>query len=155
MYKRQDISYAHEVISVRTSWRLGRRLFQANVSGKPVSVQIIPMNEGNILKYAGTEVRVRVRTPRIAELAAYMPAEADDSRRDQLRAPIAGLIVDIRVNEGDPVTVGQELAVLEAMKMENVIYADHDAVVKKIHIAPQDSVQADQLLLEFSELKDE
>lgn len=146
-----DISYAHEVISVRTSWRLGRRLFQGNVNGKAVSVKITHMNEGYILKYAGSEVRVKVRTPRIAELGIHMPADSDAGRRDQLRAPIAGMIVDIRVTEGDEIKTGQEIAVLEAMKMENVIYADHDAVVKKIHVAAKDNVQADQLLIEFGE----
>jgi propionyl-CoA carboxylase alpha chain len=57
----------------------------------------------------------------------------------------------VRVKEGEPVKAGQELVVLEAMKMENVIYADHDTVVKKLHVKAKESVQVDQLLMEFGE----
>lgn len=146
-----DISYEREIISVRTSWRLGRRLFQANINGKPVSVKVRPLEEGFQLKYSGTDVIVKVRTPRVAELAAYMPANRDSTRRDQLKAPISGLIVDVRVKEGEPVKAGQELIVLEAMKMENMIYADHDTTVKKIHVEKKSSVQVDQLLIEFGD----
>lgn len=146
-----DISYEREIISVRTAWKLGRRLFQANINGKPTSVKIRLLEEGYQLKYSGSEVVVKVRTPRVAELAVYMPADQDGNRRDQLKTPIAGLIVDVRVKEGEPVKAGQELVILEAMKMENVIYADHDTIVKKIHVAAKESVQVDQLLMEFGE----
>ncbi len=147
-----DIMYERELIVVRTSWKLGRRLFQASVNGKPVSVKIRSvLNEGFQLVHAGAEVTVKVRSPRIAELAEYMKANADAGKKGKLNAPIAGLIVSIRVKEGDTVKPGQELVVLEAMKMENVIYADHEVKIKKLHVAEKDSVQVDQLLMEFEE----
>jgi len=144
-----DISYDKGLIVVRSSWKLGRRLFQGTVNGKPVSVMLRPMDEGYMLSHAGSELRVMVRTPRTAELAHFMPKEARGKRRDNLNAPIAGLVQHIRVKEGDVVKTGAELLVIEAMKMENVIYADHDVTVKKIHVVAKDSVQADQLLMEF------
>ncbi len=145
-----DITYDREIISVRTSWKLGRRLFQATVNGKPVSVKVRVLEEGYVLTYGGSELNVKVRTPRIAELAEYMPPARESGRKDQVRAPIAGLIVSLRVKEGDAVKPGQELLVLEAMKMENVIYADHEATIKKIAVNEKDSVQVDQMLLELA-----
>ncbi len=145
-----DIMHDRELISVRTSWKLGRRLFQATVNGKPVSVKIRNhLNEGFVLDHGGSEVVVKVRTPRIAELAGFMPQRKDTGRKNGLLAPLAGLIVSIRVKEGQTVKAGQELVVLEAMKMENVIYADHEVTIKKILISERESVSVDQVLIEF------
>jgi len=144
-----DISYDKGLIVVRSSWKLGRRLFQGTINGKPASVMLRHLDEGYQLSHAGSDVKVVVRTPRVAELAHYMPEDTHGLRRDRLVAPIAGLVHHVRVKEGDKVKTGGELIVIEAMKMENVIYADHDVKIKKIHIAPHESVQADQLLIEF------
>jgi propionyl-CoA carboxylase alpha chain len=113
-------------------------------------VQIKHLEEGYILTYGGADVTVRVRTPRVAELAQFMPKPQDHNKKEELKAPIAGLIVSMKVKEGQPVKAGQELVVIEAMKMENVIYADHDTTVKKICVADRDSVQVDQLLIQFA-----
>ncbi len=145
-----DISYDKGLIVVRSSWKLGRRLFQGTINGKPVSVKLRYLDEGFYLSHAGAEVSARVRSPRIAELAQYMPKDMAGRSKNELRAPIAGLIHAIRVKEGDMVKAGSELIVIEAMKMENVIHADHDVTIKKIHIAEKDSVQADQLVIEFA-----
>lgn len=144
-----DISFNNNLVAVRTSWRLGRRLFQATVNGHPVNVKITNLADGYRLSYGGAEAKVRVRTPRVAELEAYMPEAKDGDRKDQLRAPIAGMIVDVRAEDGQQVKAGQELVVIEAMKMENVLFADHDTVIKKIHIQPKSSVAVDELLIEF------
>lgn len=144
-----DISYDKGIIVVRSSWKLGRRLFQGTINGKPVSVMLRHLDEGYLLSHAGSEVRVIVRTPRVAELADYMPKATSDKRKDRLIAPIAGLVHHIRVKEGDTIKNGGELVVIEAMKMENVIYADHDVKIKKIHVEEKESVQAEQLLIEF------
>ena len=153
MYKRQeygyDISYDKGLIVVRSSWKLGKRLFQGTINGKPVSVMMRHLNEGFLLSHAGSEVKVVVRTPRVAELAHYMAKHAAVPRKNNLVAPIAGLVHHIRVKEGDVVKTGGELVVIEAMKMENVIYADHEVKIKKICVAEKDSVQAEQVMLEF------
>jgi propionyl-CoA carboxylase alpha chain len=144
-----DISYDKGLIVVRSSWKLGRRLFQGTINGKPVSVMLRHLDEGHLFSHAGSEVKVSVRTPRVAELAHFMPMDVTGGRKDRLLAPIAGLVQHVRVKEVDAFKTGSELVVIEAMKMENVIYADHDVVVKKIHVSAKDSVQADQLLIEF------
>ena len=144
-----DISYDKGLIVVRSSWKLGRRLFQGTINGKPISVILKHLEEGYKLSHAGSEVKVTVRTPRVAELADYMPKNSNGVKKDRLVAPIAGLVHHVRVKEGDTVKAGGELIVIEAMKMENVIHADHEVKIKKIHINPEESVQADQLLIEF------
>ncbi|MBY0408273.1 MAG: biotin/lipoyl-binding protein, partial [Rickettsiales bacterium] len=144
------ITHNRKLISVKTGWNLGRRLFQATINGTPVSVQIKHLEEGYILTYGGANVTVKVRTPRVAELAQFMPKTQGRNTDAELVAPIAGLITSVRVKEGQQVKGGQELIVIEAMKMENVIYADHDVVVEKIMVADKESVQVDQVLIKFA-----
>ncbi|NBX03122.1 MAG: biotin/lipoyl-binding protein, partial [Alphaproteobacteria bacterium] len=145
------ITQNRKLIAVKTAWQLGRRLFQATINGDThVSVQIKHLQEGYLLSYGGSDVPVRVRTPRVAELAQFMPIAQSKIRRDQVIAPIAGLIVHMKVKEGEVVKPGQELLVIEAMKMENVLYADHETTVKKINIAEKESVSVDQVLIEFA-----
>ncbi len=144
------ITHNRKLIHVKTGWKLGRRLFQASISGKQVSVQIKHLEEGYLLTYGGAEVVARVRTPRVAELAQFMPAPRDSNKKDELKAPIAGLIVSLKVKEGQEVKRGQELLVIEAMKMENVIHADHDTTVTKINVGEKESVAVDQVLIQFA-----
>lgn len=145
------ITQNRKLIAVKTAWKLGRRLFQATINGDThVSVQIKHLQEGYLLSYGGSDVVVRVRSPRVAELAQFMPKPKSKVRRDQVLAPIAGLIVSLKVKEGEPVKAGQELVVIEAMKMENVIYADHETTVKKINIGERESVNVDQVMIEFA-----
>jgi propionyl-CoA carboxylase alpha chain len=144
-----DIGYDKGLLVMRSSWRPGRKLFQGTLNGKQISVQVRNLNEGYMLIFAGSEVPVVVRTPRVAELAQYVPEVTDIERQDQLKAPIAGLIVSVAVKECQAVKAGQDLLVIEAMKMENVLKAEIDGTVKKLHIRSRDSVANDQLLIEF------
>ncbi|MBY0354379.1 MAG: acetyl/propionyl/methylcrotonyl-CoA carboxylase subunit alpha [Rickettsiales bacterium] len=144
-----DISFDTGLIVMRSSWKLGRNLFQGTVNGKPVSVQLKTLTEGVRLSYGGSEIDVKVRTPRVAELAQYMPKKETGKRRDQVKAPIAGLVSGVAVKKGDKVHAGQELLRIEAMKMENVMYADADAKIKRVLVKAPESVQAEQVLIEF------
>ncbi len=144
------ITHNRRLIAVKTAWTLGRRLFQATINGKQVSVQIKHLEEGYILTYGGSDVVVKVRTSRVAELAQFMPKAQDKNKKDRLVAPIAGLIVNMKVKQGDLVKPGQELVVIEAMKMENVIYADHETTVTEVCVVDKESVQVDQVLIKFA-----
>jgi propionyl-CoA carboxylase alpha chain len=144
------ITHNRKLIAVKTSWILGRRLFQATINGKPVSVQIKHLEEGYNLTYGGADVVVKVRTPRVAELGQFMPKPQDKNKKDQLVAPIAGLIVSMKVKKGEVVKPGQELVVIEAMKMENVIYADHETTITDVLVSDKESVQVDQILIKFA-----
>ena len=150
-----DISYDDGMTVIRSNWKLGRRLFQGTVNGRPVSVRVTPLAEGYQLNYAGAEVKASLRTIRVAELAQYMPVRETTVSEFEVTAPIAGLISAIHVNAGETIRAGQQLFVIEAMKMENIIYADHDATVKEVHVKAPASVTAGQLVIEFEDTSDE
>jgi propionyl-CoA carboxylase alpha chain len=144
-----DISYDDGMIVIRSGWKLGRRLFQGTVNGRPISVRVAPLAEGYRLNYAGAEVKATLRSLRVAELAQYMPVRESSVSQFEVTAPIAGLISAIHVKAGDEIRAGQQLFVIEAMKMENIIYADADAKVKEVHVQAPSSVTAGQLVIEF------
>lgn len=144
------ITHNRKLIHVKTHWEMGQSLFKATVSDTPISVQIKYLPEGYMLTYAGISVHAKVRTPRVAELAQHMPQPKSSSSQNELTSPIAGLIVSLKVQDGQEVKQGQELMVIEAMKMENVIAATHDTTIKKVHINEKDSVAVDQVLIEFT-----
>ena len=146
-----DISYDDGMIVIRSAWKLGRRLFQGTVNGKPVSVRVQPLAEGYQLSYAGAEVKATLRTLRVAELGQYMPVRESTVSQFEITAPIAGLISAVHVKAGDVIRAGQQLFVIEAMKMENIIYADNDATVKAVHVNAPASVTSGQLVIEFEE----
>jgi len=146
-----DISYDDGMVVIRSAWKLGRKLFQGTVNGKPVSVRVTPLAEGYQLNYAGAEVKATLRTLRVAELGQYMPVRESTVSQFEVTAPIAGLISAIHVNAGDTIRAGQQLFVIEAMKMENIIYADNDAKVKAVHVKAPASVTSGQLVIEFEE----
>lgn len=136
-------------IDIESSWILGTDLFRGAVNGKNVAVKIDTYDGGYYLTYAGRTVRARVRSPRIAELERYMPQTRTKAFSDELLSPIAGSVVVIKVNVGDEVTPGKDLVVIEAMKMENVITAEHACKIKAIHVKEKDSVATNQIIMEF------
>ncbi len=147
-----DIATEDEHIVVRSSnYRIGDRLFQGTINGQPVSVHLRYRTDGYRLIYAGAETTVTVQNSRTAELAAHMPEITNSDNANQLLAPIAGFVTSVAVEDGQKVMAGQELLVIEAMKMENVLYADRDVTIKEVVVAENESVQADQLLIEFME----
>ena len=90
-----------------------------------------------------------VMTPRAAELYRIMPVQIDADMSKALLAPMPGLLVKLSVEEGQLVKAGEELAIIEAMKMENVLRASQDGVVAKIVTQLGDSLDVDQIILEF------
>lgn len=145
-----DISYEGGMASVRSGWRLGRRLFQGTINGRSVSVRIKHLPEGYVLSHAGSEVRVVVRTAAVAELAQYMKNNtAVAAKQSRLVAPLAGRVVSMKHKTGDVVKTGHELIIIEAMKMENIIHAETDVTIKAAHVGEGQSISADELLFEF------
>lgn len=145
-----DVRFDHNVLSIRSVWILGNNLFQGTLNGRQFSVKVAYYAGGMELTYAGSKVRATVRTPRVAELHKFMPAREASAVSKHLEAPISGRVVKIKTQKGDVVKSGGELIILEAMKMENVIYAERDVTIGDILVKEGDSVQADQVLVEFA-----
>ncbi|HMR33161.1 MAG TPA: acetyl/propionyl/methylcrotonyl-CoA carboxylase subunit alpha [Geminicoccaceae bacterium] len=134
-------------MEVSLDWWPGRPVVRASVEGVAMTLQAEPVPGGWKLVRGGVEVVALVRSARAAELAHRMPEKTPPDTSRLVLSPMPGLIVAIRVQAGETVKTGQELCVLEAMKMENVLRAERDGTVAEIKVAPRDTVAADQVLL--------
>jgi len=137
-------------VAVASSWRPGEPVWQGRVDGKAIAVQVRPILNGVALAHAGTATEARVYTRREAELAALMPEKVAADTSKQLLCPMPGLVKAIAVAEGQEVKAGETLAIVEAMKMENVLKAERDGTVAKIHAKEGDSLAVDAVILEFA-----
>ena len=144
-----DVKLGTQLIAVRSHWRPGQRLFRGTVYGRHVTIQADPVADGFRLCHGGVEVVVAVRRPRAAALAALMPTKTTPDTSKYLLCPMPGLVVSLAVAQGDDVKAGQALAVVEAMKMENILRAERDGVVASLNAAPGDSLAVDDIILEF------
>jgi len=131
------------------TWKPGTPVWHGKINGESVSVQIRRALNGYILSYRGVEEIVRVYTAREAELAKLMPVKIAPDTSKTLLCPMPGLVVTIDVSVGDTVEVGQKLAVVEAMKMENVLRAERQTVVTAINAKQGDSLAVDAVIMEF------
>jgi propionyl-CoA carboxylase alpha chain len=139
-----------EPMVVRTHWRLGQSLFKCEINGHPESVQIDREGVGYRLFHAGASDRAVVMTAEAAQYAALMPKKQPPDLSKFLLSPMPGLLVSLAVEEGQEVKSGETLAVVEAMKMENILRSEVDGTVGKLHAQPGDSLSVDQIILEFS-----
>ena len=132
------------------AWRPGRTLFRGRLDGEPFTVHVAPAAEGFDIRHRGARVRVLVLTPRSAELHEKLPERqpADTSRL--ILSPMPGLVVSLSVEPGQAVKAGDTVAVVEAMKMQNIIRAERDGVIKAVGAKAGDSIAADEVLIEFA-----
>ena len=144
-----DVVVDDDRIHVRTDWQLGQPLFEAQVNGSLICLQVERNGAEYSLFHSGLRADVAVLNPRVAELYALMPEKVAADTSKFLLSPMPGLLISLSVEEGQSVSGGEELAVIEAMKMENVMHAEKDGVVKTIHAATGDSLMVDQAIIEF------
>ncbi len=137
-------------IVVETGWLPGEPLMHAKVDQHDVVVQVDALGSGWRLVHEGGQADVLVLTPRQAELYALMPVKAAPDTSKFLLSPMPGLLASVAVNEGQEVKAGEALAVVEAMKMENVLRATRDGTVKTLHAKAGDSLRVDQKIIEFA-----
>ncbi len=135
---------------VQTRWRLGDPLFRAVIDGYDVCMQVERVAVAYRLTHAGSEADVLVLSPLVAGLQGLMPVKSPPDLSRFLLSPMPGLLVSVAVAEGEEVKAGDELAVVEAMKMENVLRAERDGVVGAIKAAAGDSLAVDQVIIEFT-----
>ena len=132
-----------------TSWLPGQPVWSGTVSGVEIAVQVCTIANGVRLIHAGTAANARVYTRREAELAALMPEKRGADTSKVLLCPMPGLIKSIAVIEGQEVKAGDTLAVVEAMKMENVLRAERDVTITKMRAKAGDSLAVDAVIMEF------
>ncbi|CAN7948758.1 propionyl-CoA carboxylase, alpha subunit [Rickettsia endosymbiont of Ixodes pacificus] len=145
-----NIRHESDRIYIRSNWNLGNELFTAIINGKKTNVKIENIRTGYLLSHAGISVKAFVRSPRISELEALMVSKVVVEESSELQALLSGQIAAIKVKEGQEVTAGQEIMILTAMKMENLILAERDGKIAKIFVNEKDNVVRGQVLLEFA-----
>jgi propionyl-CoA carboxylase alpha subunit len=133
-----------------SDWQPGDPLWSGTINSHPVAVQVRTIPNGFALAYRGVETKAYVYTEREAAYARLMPPPKIADTGKQVVCPMPGLVVSIAVAEGQEVKAGETVAVVEAMKMENVLRAEIDGTVKKIHAKPGDSLAVDAVILEFA-----
>lgn len=138
------------VVTVLSDWAPGDNLWEGSVGGRKVTVQVRSVLGGYRLDWQGYSVIAKVMTPRIAELDGLMPEKLPPDTSKMLLCPMPGLVVSIAVEEGQEIKAGEQLAVVEAMKMENVLRAERDCTVTAIKAAAGDSLAVDAVIMEFS-----
>ncbi len=144
-----DVTLNGRTLALRTDWGLSDPLMELTLDGAPRSVQVGRADIAYRIIHAGTESRALVLSPGTAALYRHIPEKQPPDTSKFLMSPMPGLLVSLAVAVGQEVKAGEELCILEAMKMENVMRADKDAVVKEIKAAPGDSLMVDQIILEF------
>lgn len=144
------ITHEDTVYRLQTDWQPGEALVHATINGARATVQVDPHRSGYQLFYHGRELAIQVLTPVAAELSRHMIEKIAPDMSKFLVSPMPGLLVQLTVQAGDEVKAGEEIAVVEAMKMENSLRAVEDGVVESVNAAVGDSLDVDQIIVEFA-----
>lgn len=145
-----DMQIGAQTVTVATDWRPGDSVWVGTIDGRKLTAQIRTVLNGLRIDWQGISVRARVFTPRQAELDKLMPVKLPPDTSKLLLCPMPGLVVAIAVAEGQEVKAGETLAIVEAMKMENVLRAERDLVIGKINAKPGESLAVDAVIMEFA-----
>jgi propionyl-CoA carboxylase alpha chain len=130
-------------------WRPGQGLFKGSIDGRERTVQIARKGRQWRLTTRGASHLADVLPKHVALLSRHMIEKVPPDLSRYLICPMPGLLTALHVGEGDKVEAGQPLAVVEAMKMENILRAEKAGVVKKVDARPGDSLAVDAVILEF------
>ena len=140
---------SHSRLCVEIDWSPGQSMVQATIGEVKIKSKIRIEREAFIFSFRGYKIRVYVRRPRVAELAKFMVERLPEDVSKLVLCPMPGLLVGLAVAIGDRVIMGQELCTVEAMKMENVLKAEKNSVVKFINKNIGDSLGVDDVIMEF------
>ncbi|MFN3513387.1 MAG: acetyl-CoA carboxylase biotin carboxylase subunit [Phenylobacterium sp.] len=131
-------------------WRPGRPVFAGRLGAQPFAAAAAPLGEGFRIRHRAASAHVLVLTPRSAELHAKLPPKKAADTAKLILSPMPGLVVSLDVVPGQEVKAGEQVAVVEAMKMQNIIRAERDGKVKATGPQPGDPVAADDVLVELA-----
>ncbi|QYC10813.1 acetyl-CoA carboxylase biotin carboxylase subunit [Brevundimonas nasdae] len=130
-------------------WRPGLAQFKADLDGEAFTAEVKRVADGFDIRHRAVKARVRVLRPHVAELYARLPEKAVADTSKLVLSPMPGLVVSIPVVVGQEVKTGETVAIIEAMKMQNILKAERDGVVKAVGAKDGDPVAADDVLVEF------
>ena len=135
--------------SIGSAWQPGQTLWTGMIDGRPVAARIRREGHALLLERRGAKLEAKVLPRALARLAELMPEKVAADTSKFLLCPMPGLVVSMHVAEGDAVQAGQQLAIVEAMKMENILRAERQATVKTVLVEAGQSLAVDQVMIEF------
>ena len=144
------VKYNNAEYVIEDQWQATEPVCRCRVNGEAVNLQFERRGHDYDLAHGGCQITAKVLSPRTAELHALMPRKSPPDKSRFLLSPMPGLLVSLATEAGARVKAGQELAVIEAMKMENSLRAEQDGVVEKVLTEPGEILKADQPILEFA-----
>ncbi len=144
-----EVEIDGQVLTISVAWAFGDIRLTAVIDGEELCFQVARSDVAYSVAHGGAEAEIMVLSPKIAELNELMPVKLPPDTSKMLLSPMPGLLVSMAVTEGQEVKAGEELCVVEAMKMENVLRAEKDAVVSSLNAEPGDNLAVDQVILEF------
>ena len=148
-----SININGEIYDIESSSRMNEVRIVGLVNGKSFTAQIERGTAKSPLAYVvqhnGTKIEALVMAPNVSELYKLMPFKAPPDMSRYVLSPMPGLLVDVAVQPGQKVQAGERVAVIEAMKMENVLFAAADGVVGKVLASKGESLTVDQPIVEF------
>ena len=143
------VEYEGAQYTLLSDWKLGDYLFNGTCNGEPFTLQVERHKTRYSLFHWGTRADFMVMSARAAELLALMPEKQAPDLSKFLLSPMPGLLREIAVKVGQDVKAGEKLAVIEAMKMENILRAEQDCKVKAIKAEVGESLSVDQVIIDF------
>ena len=143
------VTHEGRAMKLVSAWRLGQPLLSGACDGTPFCIQIEHVGMKYRLTHSGTQADVRVMSARATELLLRMPEKPPRDLSGVLLSPMPGVLIRVDVAEGQQVHTGEPLAVVEAMKMENVLRAERDCLVSRLLLTPGDNVAVGQPIMEF------
>ena len=148
------VTLADKKYAITSHSRLNDICISGECNGQPFTAQIergTPRNPlAMLVQHNGTRIETMVVSPRMAELYQKMPFKPAPDMSKYVLSPMPGLLVDVAVQVGQKVQAGERVAVIEAMKMENVLFAAADGIVGKVLAAKGDNLTVDQPIVEFA-----
>jgi len=144
-----NVSIDGKTFRIDTMSRPGARIISGKFEGQPFSVKIKTAPGGYTLRHRGITVLALVATPRGAELHKRIPEKVKADTSKLIVSPMPGLVISIDVKPGQEVKAGEGVAVVEAMKMQNIIRAERDGTIGAVHVAAGASVAADEVMIEL------
>ncbi len=144
------VTHDGQTCELRSNWRLGDLLFRGAWNGSPICLQVERLGLRYRVTHWGTQADMMVMTAHAAHLLALMPDKPKPDLSKFLLSPMPGLLTDLALKPGQEVKAGEKLAVIEAMKMENILKADQDCVVAEVMAKMGDSLAVDQPIVRFA-----
>jgi len=144
-----DVTLGDKTYRIAFQSHLREIVIRGTFDGEPFCAQIERIGLFYRISHNGTQIEAKVLGARAAALNALMPFKAPPDLSKFLLSPMPGLLVDVAVTPGQKVLAGEKLAVIEAMKMENILLATQDGVVSKVSATKGESLAVDQVIIEF------